>query len=250
MIAAGPEALRERVAPVLDAIGVRTVWTGQDPAAGSATRLKLVVNSWVIAASNAAGEILALADVLGEVRDLGADRLGVGGHCDRAQRRAPEAERHARGDVHQRDAEGVARDIVRWLDAWLSDRTEGGFYASQDADINLDDDGDYFTWTLDEARAKARDAAALVDVVYEPLVPVLSPDDALAPGAPQVNPKHANLLSRTVIRRGDARKARAGSAHPRGGARHLRRDEHVLVARQYERQIIVASYRIAQAARI
>ena len=26
-------------------------------------------------------------------------------------------------------------------------------YASQDADINLDDDGDYFTWTADEARA-------------------------------------------------------------------------------------------------
>jgi len=32
-------------------------------------------------------------------------------------------------------------------------REHGGFYASQDADINLDDDGDYFTWTLDEARA-------------------------------------------------------------------------------------------------
>jgi len=29
----------------------------------------------------------------------------------------------------------------------------GGFYASQDADVGLDDDGDYFTWTLDEARA-------------------------------------------------------------------------------------------------
>ncbi|MGO4121695.1 NAD(P)-dependent oxidoreductase [Arthrobacter sp. YAF16] len=65
VIAAGPEAVRERVAPVLDAIGARTVWTGQDPAAGSATRLKLVVNSWVIAASNAAGEILALAEALG-----------------------------------------------------------------------------------------------------------------------------------------------------------------------------------------
>jgi uncharacterized protein YyaL (SSP411 family) len=32
----------------------------------------------------------------------------------------------------------VARDIIR--------------YASQDADISMDDDGDYFTWTLDEAR--------------------------------------------------------------------------------------------------
>ena len=47
----------------------------------------------------------------------------------------------------------VARDIVRWMDEWLSDREHGGFYASQDADINLDDDGDYFTWTLDEAKA-------------------------------------------------------------------------------------------------
>jgi uncharacterized protein YyaL (SSP411 family) len=48
---------------------------------------------------------------------------------------------------------GVACDIVRWMDEWLSDQERGGFYASQDADINMDDDGDYFTWTLQEARA-------------------------------------------------------------------------------------------------
>ena len=47
----------------------------------------------------------------------------------------------------------IAGDIVRWMDEWLSDRQHGGFYASQDADISLDDDGDYFTWTADEARA-------------------------------------------------------------------------------------------------
>lgn len=47
----------------------------------------------------------------------------------------------------------VARDMIRWMDEWLSDRERGGFYASQDADISMDDDGDYFTWTLDEARA-------------------------------------------------------------------------------------------------
>ncbi|MDT8067320.1 MAG: thioredoxin domain-containing protein [Terriglobia bacterium] len=46
----------------------------------------------------------------------------------------------------------VARDIIRWIDEWLSDRERGGFYSSQDADINLDDDGDYFTWTREEAR--------------------------------------------------------------------------------------------------
>ncbi len=47
----------------------------------------------------------------------------------------------------------VARDIIRWMDEWLSDREHGGFYASQDADYSLDDDGDYFTWTLAETRA-------------------------------------------------------------------------------------------------
>ncbi len=47
----------------------------------------------------------------------------------------------------------VARDIIRWMDEWLSDREHGGFFASQDADISLDDDGDYFTWTRDEAAA-------------------------------------------------------------------------------------------------
>jgi hypothetical protein len=51
----------------------------------------------------------------------------------------------------------VARDIIRWMDEWLSDREHGGFYASQDADISLDDDGDYFTWTLDEAEAVLSD---------------------------------------------------------------------------------------------
>jgi uncharacterized protein len=48
---------------------------------------------------------------------------------------------------------GVARDIIRWMDEWLSDREKGGFYASQDADYSMDDDGDYFTWTVEEAKA-------------------------------------------------------------------------------------------------
>ncbi|MGB6719599.1 MAG: thioredoxin domain-containing protein, partial [Terracidiphilus sp.] len=47
----------------------------------------------------------------------------------------------------------TARAIVAWLDSTLTDRERGGFYASQDADVGLDDDGDYFTWTLEEARA-------------------------------------------------------------------------------------------------
>jgi uncharacterized protein len=60
----------------------------------------------------------------------------------------------------------VARDIIRWMDEWLSDRERGGFYASQDADINMDDDGDYFTWTLDEARAVLTDEEAQVAALH------------------------------------------------------------------------------------
>ncbi|MEV6180984.1 NAD(P)-dependent oxidoreductase [Streptomyces sp. NPDC052016] len=64
VLAAGPSASRAAVAPVLDAVGARTVWTGEDGGAGSATRLKLVANSWVIAATAAAGEVLALSQSL------------------------------------------------------------------------------------------------------------------------------------------------------------------------------------------
>jgi len=60
----------------------------------------------------------------------------------------------------------VARDIIRWMDEWLSDRERGGFYASQDADINMDDDGDYFTWTLDEARAVLSEEEAQVAALH------------------------------------------------------------------------------------
>lgn len=64
VLAAGPTADRETVQPVLDAVGARTLWTGEDAATGSAARLKLVVNSWVIAISNAAGETVAVAEAL------------------------------------------------------------------------------------------------------------------------------------------------------------------------------------------
>jgi uncharacterized protein YyaL (SSP411 family) len=60
----------------------------------------------------------------------------------------------------------VARDIVRWMDEWLSDRERGGFYASQDADISMDDDGDYFTWTLAETRAVLTEEEAQVAALH------------------------------------------------------------------------------------
>ena len=56
----------------------------------------------------------------------------------------------------------VARDIIRWMDEWLSDRERGGFYASQDADYSMDDDGDYFTWTRAEMQAVLTEEEAAV----------------------------------------------------------------------------------------
>ncbi len=60
----------------------------------------------------------------------------------------------------------VARDIIRWMDEWLSDRDHGGFYASQDADYSMDDDGDYFTWTLKEAQAVLTEEEARVACLH------------------------------------------------------------------------------------
>ncbi len=60
----------------------------------------------------------------------------------------------------------VARDIIRWMDEWLSNREHGGFYASQDADYSMDDDGDYFTWTMEETRAVLTEAEAGVASLY------------------------------------------------------------------------------------
>ena len=61
---------------------------------------------------------------------------------------------------------GIAKDIIRWMDEWLSDREHGGFYASQDADYSLEDDGDYFTWTLDETKAVLRGDELEIAAMY------------------------------------------------------------------------------------
>jgi hypothetical protein len=60
---------------------------------------------------------------------------------------------HGFQSYHRADFLDTAREIVAWFDSTMTDRVRGGFYASQDADVGLDDDGDYFTWTQDEARA-------------------------------------------------------------------------------------------------
>jgi hypothetical protein len=59
----------------------------------------------------------------------------------------------------------IALGILSFLENVLS-HPEAGFYSSQDADINLDDDGDYFTWTLDELNAVLDGPEARVAALY------------------------------------------------------------------------------------
>ena len=62
----------------------------------------------------------------------------------------------------------TAEGIIAWVDEVLSDRERGGFYASQDADQTLEDDGDYFTWTLDEVRAMLPpEEARVIELYYD-----------------------------------------------------------------------------------
>jgi len=66
--------------------------------------------------------------------------------------------------IYRETAEG----ILAWADEVLSDRERGGFYASQDADVGLDDDGDYFTWSLEELKAAVNpEEARVLVLLYE-----------------------------------------------------------------------------------
>jgi len=59
----------------------------------------------------------------------------------------------------------IALGILSFVETTLS-APEGGFYASQDADYSLDDDGDYFTWTLDELKAALSETEAAAAAEY------------------------------------------------------------------------------------
>ena len=87
--------------------------------------------------------------------------------------------------------------------------------------------GDVVAVVAAEDRATARAAARLVAVEYELLTPVLDPFDAMKDGAPQVNPDYPNILSKTVVRRGDAAGALARSAHVVSGTWKTQRIEHL-----------------------
>ncbi|HTU34456.1 MAG TPA: thioredoxin domain-containing protein [Candidatus Acidoferrum sp.] len=69
------------------------------------------------------------------------------------------------GVPHYREA---AEGIISWVNEVLCDQRNGGFYASQDADQTLDDDGDYFTWTLAEVRnVLTKEESRAIEIYYD-----------------------------------------------------------------------------------
>ncbi|GAB2554229.1 NAD(P)-dependent oxidoreductase [Nocardia heshunensis] len=65
VLAAGDRQALADATPVLDAVAARTIPLGDNAEAATASRLKLVVNSWVLATTVATAEAIALAEGLG-----------------------------------------------------------------------------------------------------------------------------------------------------------------------------------------
>ena len=72
--------------------------------------------------------------------------------------------------------------------------------------------GDVLAAVAAETREQARAAAALIEVDYDVLEPVTDPFAAMAEGAPLLH-EGGNVLSTSVLRRGDAAAAIAAAAH-------------------------------------
>lgn len=75
ILASGPERAQDLLGPVFGAIGKSTRWLGE---AGAGSRMKLVVNTWLIFLIEGAAEVMALADAVGVDRGAVLDMLGSG----------------------------------------------------------------------------------------------------------------------------------------------------------------------------
>jgi 3-hydroxyisobutyrate dehydrogenase len=76
ILGSGPEDARERCRPLFDAIGKSTLWLGP---AGAGTRLKLVVNSWLLSLVQVLAESLAFCQAMGFEPETLFDTLERGG---------------------------------------------------------------------------------------------------------------------------------------------------------------------------
>lgn len=75
VLASGPEGLRPRCEPVFAAIASRTLWLGD---VGAGSRLKLVLNAWLLGLLEALAETLTLTEALGLEPGLFLDTIAGG----------------------------------------------------------------------------------------------------------------------------------------------------------------------------
>lgn len=75
IMASGPAEVRERLQPIFDAIGERSMWVGE---AGAGTKLKLATNAWIVTVVEGSAETLAFAEGLGLDPELVLDAVKGG----------------------------------------------------------------------------------------------------------------------------------------------------------------------------
>jgi 3-hydroxyisobutyrate dehydrogenase len=75
VLASGPDDALDTCTPLFDVVSARTMRLGE---AGTGTRLKLAVNSWVLAVTQGAAETIALAEALGLDPSLVIDAVDGG----------------------------------------------------------------------------------------------------------------------------------------------------------------------------
>lgn len=85
--------------------------------------------------------------------------------------------------------------------------------------------GDVIAGVVAESEARAREAVRLITVEYEVLEPVTDPEVALRPESPRLHPG-GNLLSETVIERGEVDEALAAAAFVSRGTYQTQMIEH------------------------
>jgi selenium-dependent xanthine dehydrogenase len=88
--------------------------------------------------------------------------------------------------------------------------------------------GDALALVAARSKAAAREALSLIRVEYEERTPLVTPQQALAEGAPRLHPG-GNLLARVALRQGDADKAIAIAAHVVRQVYHTPPTEHAFL---------------------
>jgi uncharacterized protein len=127
-------------------------------------------NAAMLALYADAAALTGRADFAGIATDIRrwVDRDLTGGQASGSGDVMGKGDRHQGGELEMGDRHrnGEQRAVSEPVPDFQSVPVLQGFYASQDADVGLDDDGDYFTWTLSAVRQALSPELAATAVSY------------------------------------------------------------------------------------